>query len=89
MHYVDVPRPIMHQETDPHTGERRPGRNALPRFDYERVLPYWKIKPITVPYGQFEVVAMINRIWKGLFSQYNACDETYMRRPTDTELYDL
>ena len=40
--YTDVPRPIIYMETDPYTGERRPGRNSLPRFTYGTVLPIWK-----------------------------------------------
>ena len=89
MSYQDVPRPTEFWERDPHTQELRPARHTPITFPLERSTPFWRNRNVVVPYSKYEVAALINRIWKGKYSQSNTYDESYIRLPTNQELHDL
>ena len=78
--YTDVPRPSMGQEENPKTGAMQVVRWELPQFPDEIVRPIYEAKTEAVRDKHHEMISLVNRVWKGPYTQYNGSREHYLRR---------
>ena len=86
--YTDVPRPAMGEAPDPKTGATQVIRWELPQFPDEIVRPIYEAKTEATREKHHEMISLINRVWKGPYTQYNGSTEHYLRQPTQDELFD-